>query len=114
LPERTSLTEAIKKNVNYVIKGLEIEERDTEKPVEYIDEMKPDMLLRIHVGSDFPREISFTMNVRVESDLTVKQLGAPTMAFPRVKPMEDTTQYIDDIMSRAEQVVQAINMAIAN
>jgi hypothetical protein len=109
LPERTYLTEAIKKNVNFVVKSLEIEDRSTDKPLQYVDEVKPDIVLRVHVVPDTHREMSFTMIVKIEGDLTAKQLGAPTMAFPKVKPMEDTTRYIDEIMARAEQIVQAIS-----
>jgi hypothetical protein len=109
LSERTSLIEVIKKNVNFVIRSLEIKDRDTNKPLEYADEMKADMLLHIQVVPDFRRETSFGMTVRVQGNLTVRQVGALTPSFPRVEQMEDTGQYLDEIMAYAQQIVQAIN-----
>jgi hypothetical protein len=105
------LTEAIKKNVDFTIRSIEIEDHGTRKPVGFVDELKADLMLTISVVPDFRREISFTMTVRVEGDLTVSQLGLPSLGVPKVERMEDSTQYMDEIVGYAEQIVHAINKA---
>ena len=103
------MTEAIKKNVNFTIRNIEIEDHGTRKPVGFVDELKTDMMLAIFVVPDFRREISFTMTVRVEGDLTVSELGLPSWGVPKVERIEDSTQYMDEIVGYAKQIVQAIN-----
>lgn len=111
MSEKISLTEAIKKSVDFTIRRIEIEDHSTRKPVKFVDELKADMMLAIFVVPDFRREISFTMTVQVEGDLTVSEVGLPTWGVPKVETMEDSRQYMDEIVGYAEQIVQAINKA---
>lgn len=103
------MIEAIKKSVDFTIRSIEIEDHGTRKSVGFVDELKTDMTLTIFVVPDFRREISFTMTVRVEGDLTVTRLGLPSWGVRKVGRMEDSTQYMDEIVGYAEQVVQAVN-----
>ena len=109
MSEKISLTEAVKKNVDFTIRSIEIEDHGTRKPVVFVDELKTNMTLAIFVVPDFRREISFTMTVRVEGDLTVTRLGLPSWGVRKVGRIEDSTQYMDEIVGYAEQIAQSIN-----
>jgi hypothetical protein len=103
------LIETIRKNVDFTIRSIEIEDRGTKKPVGFADELKTGMILAIFVVPDFRRQISFIMTVRVEGDRTVSRLGIFSWGVPKVERMEDSRQYMDELMGYAEQIVQAIN-----
>jgi hypothetical protein len=55
---------------------------------------------------------AFDMTATIQGDLSMKQVGSPVgISFRNAERMKDNTQYLDEIMSRAEQIIQAINKA---
>lgn len=110
--ENVSLEEIIKRHVDFKIKSLEIADSKDEKILDRVEQLTPDMMIRIRVTPEVERERFFTMQVKIDENMTASLLGHPVEAFPKVQPMEDTTKYMPQTARFAEQVVQVLNKAL--
>jgi hypothetical protein len=107
-----SLGEIIKRNVDFKIKDLKIDDPKDERILDQLEQLEPDMMVRIHVAPEIGRDMSFTMRVKIEENMTASLLGQPVESFPKVQPFEDTTKYILQTARFAEQIVVALNKAL--
>ena len=67
--EKKSFEKVIKESVDFKITKLEVEDIETSKPLEYLEDLKPNMSVKIYVGCDVGREMSFILDLRVAKDL---------------------------------------------
>ena len=110
--ENMSLEEIIKRNVNFKIRDLEIDDPKDEKTVDRLEQLAPDMMIRIRVTPEIGRDRFFTMRVKIDENMTATLLGIPVESFRKVQPVEDVTKYLPETMSYAKQIVEALNKAL--
>ena len=110
--ENMSLEEIIKRNVDFKIKDLEIDDPKDEKTVDRLEQLASDMMIRIRVTPEIGRDRFFTMRVKIDENMTASLLGHPVESFRKVQPMEDVTRYLPETMSYAEQIVEALNKTL--
>jgi hypothetical protein len=110
--EKKSFEKVIKESVDFKITELEVEDVDASRPLEYLEDLKPNMSVKIDVGCDVGRDMIFNLDLRVAKDLTVSQIGTPVSAFPKVGELEDTSKYLPTVVRCGQQIVDAINKAV--
>jgi hypothetical protein len=110
--ENVSLGELIKRNVDFKIKDLEIHDSKEEKILDRVEQLTPDMIVRIRATPEIGRDMSFTMRVKIEGDMTARLLAHPVESFRKVQPMEDITEYMPQTARFGKQIVEALNKAL--
>jgi hypothetical protein len=110
--ENMSLEEIIKRNVDFKIKDLKVDDPKDEKILDRLEQLAPDMIIRMRVTPEVGRDRFFTMRVKIDENMTASLLGHPAEGFRNVQPMEDVTKYMPQTMSYAEQIVEALNKAL--
>lgn len=107
-----SLGELIKRNVDFKIRDLEIDDPKDEKTIDRLEQLTPDMMVRIRATPEIGRERSLTMRVKIDENVTASLLGHPVEGFRKVQPMEDVTKYMPESRRLAEQIVEALNRVL--
>jgi hypothetical protein len=110
--ENVSLGELIKRNVDFKIKDLEIDDPKDEKTIDRLEQLTPDMMVRIRATPEIGRDRSLTMRVKIDENMTASLLGHPVEGFRKVQPMEDVTKYMPESRRFAEQIVEALNRVL--
>jgi len=110
--ENMSLEEIIKRNVDFKIKDLKVDDPKDEKILDRLEQLAPDMIIRMRVTPEVGRDRFFTMRVKIGETMTASLLGHPVEAFRKVQPMEDVTMYMQETARFAEQIVEALNKAL--
>ena len=110
--ETESLEQIIKRSVAFKIKELEIKDVKDEKHLDRLEQLTPNLMVRLRVAPEIGRDMSFTMRLKIEENMTAIRLGTPVEAFPKVQPMEDVTQYMPETARFAEQIVDALNRVL--
>ena len=110
--ETESLEQIIKRSVAFKIKELEINDVKDEKHLDRLEQLTPNMMVRLRVAPEIGRDMSFTMRLKIEENMTAIRLGTPVEAFPKVQPMEDVTQYIQQTTGFADQILEALNKSL--
>jgi len=109
--EKKPLEKIIRDSVSFKITELEIDDAETETPLEYLEDLRANMSVRIRVAPDLGRDMSFIMRLRVGDDRVTSQVGIPVGAFRKVRELEDVSKYTPEIVRCAQQIVEAINKA---
>ncbi len=107
-----SLEEIIRRNVNFKIKDLKIDDPKDERILDQLEQLQPHMTLRMRVTPEVSRDMTFTMRVKIEEDMTARLLGHPVESFPKVQPFEDITKYVTQTARFAEQIAEALSKAL--
>lgn len=110
--ENVSLEEIIKRNIDFKIKDLKIDDSKDGRILDRVEQLAPDMMIRMRVTPEVGRDRFFTMRVKIDENMTASLLGHPVEAFPKVQPMEDVTKYMPQTMRFAEQIVEALKKAL--
>jgi len=110
--ENVSLEEIIKRSVDFKIKDLRIDDSKDGRILDRVEQLTPDMMIRMRIRPEVGRDRLFTMRVKVDENMTASLFGQPAPSIRKVQPMEDVTEYIPETARFAEQIVEALNKAL--
>ena len=107
-----SLEEIIKKNVDFKIKDLRIDDSKDGRILDRVEQLAPDMMIQMRIRPEVGRDRLFTMRVKVDENMTASLFGQSALSIRKVQPMEDVTEYIPETARFAEQIVEALNRTL--
>jgi hypothetical protein len=103
------LEEIIRKSLSINVKEVYVEDIKTKERLEYLEDLKPNTVINIHLVPDLGREMKFILSINVDSNLTARQVGVYGSSFPKVAEGEDIGKYQGQMGKCAREIADGIN-----
>jgi hypothetical protein len=110
--EEKLLEKIIRESLSVTVKDVHVEDSRTKERLEYLDDLKPDTTISIHLVPVLGRDMTFSLTLSVGSDRSARRTGVYGSSFPKVAEGEDVGKYLGQMGKCEREIADGLNRAL--